>query len=149
MDRRVQKAIDLIKEDLRRELPLTVLARSVNLSASRLRHLFAAEIGMTPAQYRKYIKMQEAKELAENTFLNAKQIMNRIGMSNESHFARDMMSVRVEDQSGCPQTWIKESKGLKVRVSSGTLSPLVLARLLVELQTHLTSDPSSSLCYLC
>ena len=33
--------------------------------------------------------MQRAKELAESTFLNAKQIMNLLGINDQSHFARD------------------------------------------------------------
>lgn len=89
MDRRVRKVIDYMKDDLCRELPFDEIARSVNLSPSRLRYLFKAETGMAPAHYLKYLRLQKAKELAESTFLNVKQIMDKLGIRDQSHFVRD------------------------------------------------------------
>lgn len=89
MDPRVVKAIDLIEGNVRGELPLEEIARSVNLSLSRLRYLFKHEVGVTPAQYLKSVRMRRAKELIESTFLDAKEVMTRIGMSDMSHFVRD------------------------------------------------------------
>ena len=89
MDRRVQKIIDCMKADLSQELALEEMARSVNLSPSRLRYVFKAETGMAPAHFLKHLRMQQARELAENTFLNVKEIMNRLGLRDESHFVRD------------------------------------------------------------
>ena len=88
-DHRVQQVIDLMHADLSRNLSLTGMAHAVNLSPSRLSHLFKEEIGMAPAQYLKSLRMQHAKELIENTFLNIRQIMARLGISDESHFVRD------------------------------------------------------------
>lgn len=93
MDRRVQKVIDCMKANLGQELALDEIARSVNLSPSRLRCVFKAETGMAPAHYFKHLKMQEARELAENTFLNVKEIMNRLGLRDESHFVRDFKKI--------------------------------------------------------
>lgn len=93
MDRRVQKVIDCMKANLGDELALGEIARSVNLSPSRLRCLFKAATGMPPAQYLKHLRMQEARELAEKTFLNGKEIMNRLGMRDESHFVRDFKKI--------------------------------------------------------
>lgn len=89
MDLRVQRALSLISEDVRRPLLLEEVARAVNLSTPRLRYLFKAETGMTPAQHLKSIRMQKAKELLEGTFLNVKQIMLQVGINDESHFVRD------------------------------------------------------------
>lgn len=89
MPRRVQQIIALIDEHLRRPLRLEALARSVNLSASRLRHLFKAETGMTPAKYQKLRRMHKALELAGGTSLSVKQVMERLGFSDASHFMRD------------------------------------------------------------
>lgn len=50
---------------MNRKLFLDDLAESVNLSASRLRHLFKAEIGKTPTQYLRTRRMQEAKNLSD------------------------------------------------------------------------------------
>jgi AraC-like DNA-binding protein len=89
MDHRVQKVIRLMKEDLSRQLTLGEMSNAVNLSPGHLRYLFKAETGMTFAQYLKSLRMEEAKALLESTFLSIKEIMYRIGMRDESHFARD------------------------------------------------------------
>ncbi len=89
MDQRVQIVIALIEEDLRRELSLDDLAKSVNLSASRLRHLFTTETGTSPAQYLKSIRIRKAKEMLETTFLSVKQIMSLVGFVDRKHFACD------------------------------------------------------------
>lgn len=89
MDFRVRHALRLISEDLRRPLVLEEIARAVNLSQPRLRPLFKAETGVTPAQHLKSLRMQKAKELLEETFLNVKQVMLQVGFKDASHFARD------------------------------------------------------------
>lgn len=89
MDHRVQRVIRLMKEDLRRKLTSGELSRAVNLSPVHLRYLFKAETGITFTQYLKSLRMEKARELLENTFLSTKEIMHRIGMTDESHFARD------------------------------------------------------------
>lgn len=89
MDFRVGHALRLIAEDLHRPLVLEEIARAVNLSQPRLRSLFKAETGVTPAQHLKSLRMQKAKELLEETFLNVKQIMLQVGIKDASHFARD------------------------------------------------------------
>lgn len=93
MDRRVQMVIDSIRADLSRDITLEELASSVNLSNSRLRYLFKVETGKSPRLYLKHLRMQEAKHLAESTFLNVKQIMNKLGMRDESHFVRDFKRI--------------------------------------------------------
>lgn len=89
MEHRVEEVIRLMKEDLSRRLTSDELARAVNLSPVHLRYLFRTETGRTFAQYLKSLRMEEARRLLENTFLNTKEIMHRIGMRDESHFARD------------------------------------------------------------
>ena len=89
MDPRVQKVLRLMKEDLRRQLTSDQLSRAVNLSPVHLRYLFKADTGMSFAQYLKSLRMEEAGRLLENTFLSIKEVMYRIGMRDESHFARD------------------------------------------------------------
>ncbi|HEX8709743.1 MAG TPA: helix-turn-helix domain-containing protein [Pyrinomonadaceae bacterium] len=89
MDQRVKEVINLMKGDLSRRLTPGALARKVNLSPAHLRYLFKAETGATLAQYLKTLRMEEARRLLEATFLNVKEIMARIGASDESHFLRD------------------------------------------------------------
>lgn len=89
MDRRVQIVIKLMKENLSQELLIDDVAKWLNISPSRLRYLFKAETGQSPAHYLKCLRMQKAKQLVESTFLNVKQIMCELGINDESHFVRD------------------------------------------------------------
>jgi len=89
MDRRVQTIIYLMQENLSEEFPFDKVAKTLNLSPSHLRHLFKSETGMAPVRFLKYLRMQKAKDLAETTFLNVKEIMISLGINDESHFVRD------------------------------------------------------------
>jgi transcriptional regulator GlxA family with amidase domain len=89
MDRRVKSVIDYMSTDLRRPLDLEKVAHSVNLSASRMQHLFKADTNMTAAQYLKFLRLQMAKKLIESTFLSTKEIMQKVGIRDESHFVKD------------------------------------------------------------
>jgi transcriptional regulator GlxA family with amidase domain len=89
MDPRVRQAINLLSEDLSRDFDFKALAASVNLSPSRLRHLFKDETGLTPAQYLKRLRLERARELLEGSFLRLKEVMPQVGINDESHFVRD------------------------------------------------------------
>jgi AraC family transcriptional regulator len=89
MNPRVQKVVRLIQEDLSRKVTLNEMAQAVGLSVEHLRRLFKSEIGMTPTQYQKKLRLFEARRLLENTFLNVQEIMVRVGLRDDSHFVRD------------------------------------------------------------
>src|SRR5262245_12560861 len=73
------------------EVPtLESLALSVNLSETRLRALFKDEMGMTPSQYLKRLKMREALDLAQKTNLTVKEILNILQVGDQSHFMRKL-----------------------------------------------------------
>lgn len=46
-------------------------------------------MGQTPAQYLRSIRMREAEKLLRTTFLSVKEIMNCVGLSNESYFVHE------------------------------------------------------------
>jgi transcriptional regulator GlxA family with amidase domain len=89
MDPRVVQIISMLSEDLSRHCDINALADSVNLSPSRLRHLFRDQTGYTPAQYLKRLRLERARELLEGSFLRLKEVMPRVGVTDESHFVRD------------------------------------------------------------
>jgi transcriptional regulator GlxA family with amidase domain len=89
MNPRVQEVVHLIQQDLSRKVSLEEMAQAVNISAAHLRTLFKSEIGMTPIQYQKKLRLLEARRLLESTFLNVQEIMVRVGLSDDSHFVRD------------------------------------------------------------
>lgn len=91
MDWRIEK----VSRDLRQGCSLeprtaiTELADSVNLSASRLRHLFKAETGRGLKQCLIESRMETGRKLLEDTLLSVKEISWRVGHRNVSHFVRD------------------------------------------------------------
>lgn len=89
MDPRVRQAINLLSENLSRPLDVNAMAASLNLSPSRLRHLFKQQTGLTPAQYLKRLRIESARELLEGSFLRIKEVMPKVGVNDESHFVRD------------------------------------------------------------
>ena len=89
MDTRVRRVIDQLSKDLTRDADLKTLAISVNLSSSRLRHLFKDETGLTPAQYLKRLRLERARELMDGSFLRLKEVLPQLGINDESHFVKD------------------------------------------------------------
>jgi len=89
MDTRVNVVISYLGDNLHQEIDLDFLARLVNLSSSRLRHLFKDQTGLSFATYIRLLRLRRAKEMLENTFLNVKEIMFTIGIKDESHFVRN------------------------------------------------------------
>ena len=92
-DPRVRKVISLMEENYHRELSLDVLARSVRLSRWHLGHLFKNEVGDSPSRYLRALRMRRAGVLLATTFLTVKEIMYRVGVRDQSHFAKDFKSI--------------------------------------------------------
>jgi AraC-like DNA-binding protein len=88
LDERIAKVILLIKRNLDRDLTLDRMAGYVQLSPSRLRHMFKDQSGMTPTQYLNELRMRESKRLLETTDLSVKEIMGRVGINDPSNFTR-------------------------------------------------------------
>jgi transcriptional regulator GlxA family with amidase domain len=93
MDPRTLKIIDLIKHDCQQNLSLNKMAQAVNLSPWSLCHMFKKDTRFSPVQYVRRLRMQEAKELLETTFLSVKEVMTKVGVHDESHFVRDFEKV--------------------------------------------------------
>ena len=92
LDKRVEKIIAMMREDVRGELSLSEFAQSVNLSVWRLCHIFKSDVGMPPIRYLRLLRMARAKELLESSFLSVKEIAFQVGLNDESHFVRDFKS---------------------------------------------------------
>lgn len=93
MDPRVHSVITLMRENLHRKLAGNELAEAVSLSETHLRRLFKDETGTSLMRYLRRLRMQQAKELLETTFLSIKEIAARGGINNVSHFVRDFAKV--------------------------------------------------------
>lgn len=89
MDMRVKRALALIEEQSHRDFSTSDIATRFNISSSRLRHLVKDETGTSLVQYRKTLRMENARHLLESTFLNVKEIMLKVGFKDESNFVRE------------------------------------------------------------
>lgn len=92
LDTRVEKIIQMMRDDVGGELSLAEFAQSVNLSVWRLCHIFKSDTGMPPIRYLRLLRMEKAKDLLESSFLSVKEIAFQVGMNDESHFVRDFKS---------------------------------------------------------
>jgi AraC-like DNA-binding protein len=92
VDKRVEKILEMMREDVRGELCLAEFAQSVNLSVWRLCHIFKSDVGMPPIKYLRLLRMERAKGLLESSFLSVKEIAFQVGLNDESHFVRDFKS---------------------------------------------------------
>ena len=99
MDPRVEKIEQLMRDNLQREWSLSELAQVVNLSVWRLSHIFASEVGISPIQYLRQLRMERAKYLLDTSFLRVKEIAHQVGLNDESHFTRDFKKTYGEPPS--------------------------------------------------
>ncbi|HEY0171803.1 MAG TPA: AraC family transcriptional regulator [Pyrinomonadaceae bacterium] len=89
MDQRVRTLAAFMQDNFYQPLIRDELARVVNLSPSRLRHLFKEATGITLAEYQRNVRMKRAKTLLETSLLSVKEIMASVGAHNKSHFISD------------------------------------------------------------
>jgi transcriptional regulator GlxA family with amidase domain len=109
-DNRIQVALQLMEASP--DFDFDAIAGTLNLSASRLRHLFSAQIGLSPGQYMKLIRLQQAKGLLESSFLTVKEIASRVGARDVSHFVRNYKAVYGETPGDARRRSILQSTRL-------------------------------------
>ena len=86
---RIKRVIEVMEANPSQNLTLQKMAESVNLSPPYFCNLFKAVTGVSPAKYLKSLRMQQAATLLTTTFLSVKEIVCRVGLTDESHFVRD------------------------------------------------------------
>jgi transcriptional regulator GlxA family with amidase domain len=85
-DYRIRKVLESLEDD-----PATSvqkLATLVNLSSSRLGHLFKLQIGMDLSHFLANERLEKAAELLRQTELSIKEIAIRVGYHHSSSFDR-------------------------------------------------------------
>lgn len=87
-DARVLRAMDYLDRNLAQKVLLGDVAAAVNLSASRLTHLFAAETGQTVQHYLEARRMQRAGELLSRTGFSVMQIAETVGFESQFYFSQ-------------------------------------------------------------
>ncbi|WP_027897259.1 AraC family transcriptional regulator [Zestomonas thermotolerans] len=88
-DHRIARAIEWLNENFHRPLRIEELARTVNLSPSTLHHRFKAVTALSPLQYQKQLRLQEARRLMVTEGLEAAAASYRVGYESPSQFSRE------------------------------------------------------------
>jgi AraC-like DNA-binding protein len=88
MDPRIKFVASFIRENYQRKLTLREMASAVNLSPWRLCHLFREEMHTSPQRFLTRVRLEKAQKLIATEFLTVKEVMNQVGMSDASSFAR-------------------------------------------------------------
>lgn len=86
---RVTQAIDWLNGNFGEPLRIEALARRVNLSVSTLHHRFKAMTSMSPLQYQKQLRLQEARRLMLFEGLEVAAACYRVGYESPSQFSRE------------------------------------------------------------
>jgi len=86
---RIAKVILLLRQHFDQPLRVESIARDVHMSVSSLHHHFKAVTAMSPLQYQKQLRLQEARRLMLIDMTDAATAAHRVGYESASQFSRE------------------------------------------------------------
>jgi AraC-like DNA-binding protein len=89
LTQRISHAIEWLKHHYAEPLSLKTMAHEVCMSVSSLHHHFKAVTAMSPLQYQKHLRLQEARRLMLSEALDAATAGYRVGYQSPSQFSRE------------------------------------------------------------
>lgn len=90
---RIAQAVERIRQAFDQPLDIEELARELGMSVSGLYHRFKAVTAMSPLQFQKQLRLQEARRLMLSEDYDAASAAYRVGYHDASHFNREYKSV--------------------------------------------------------
>ena len=87
--RRVGRAINWIKQTFREPFSAAAVADAAGMSPSSLHQHFKAVTALSPLQYQKRLRLQEARRLVSNGAMDAASAGHSVGYGSPSQFSRD------------------------------------------------------------
>ena len=88
-DEGVGRAVERIKTHFREPLSVDELAKYAKMSASSLHHKFKATVMMSPGQYQKRLRLEEARRLLLSGLADATSAAFDVGYESPSQFIRE------------------------------------------------------------
>ena len=85
----IARAVEWLRQHYRAPLRIQELAHTVNMSVSSLHHHFKAITAMSPLQYQKLLRLQEARRLLLTEQCDAATAAHRVGYESPSQFSRE------------------------------------------------------------
>ncbi len=89
LTQRVGRAIDWLKTHYAEPLRIETIAQEACMSASGLHHHFKAVTALSPLQYQKHLRLQEARRLMLYDALDTATAGYRVGYQSPSQFSRE------------------------------------------------------------
>ncbi len=89
----IAKAVDLLRKDFNQPLRMESIAQALGMSVSGFHHQFKAVTAMSPLQFQKRLRLQEARRLMLGENLDAASAGYRVGYDDASHFNREYKSL--------------------------------------------------------
>jgi transcriptional regulator GlxA family with amidase domain len=86
---RIGVAIVWLKRHFREAFSINDLARRVGMSASGFHQWFRMITGMSPLQYQKQLRLQEARSILRNERTDVGTVSRRVGYESPSQFSRE------------------------------------------------------------
>ncbi len=86
---RIAEAVERLRKDFDQQLRIEEIARELGMSVSGFHHHFRALTAMSPLQFQKQLRLQEARRLMLGEGLDAASAGYRVGYGNASHFTRE------------------------------------------------------------
>src|SRR3989454_863201 len=88
----IARAVGRLRQDFDQPLHIEELARELGMSVSGFHHHFKAVTAMSPLQFQKQLRLQEARRLLLAGDVNAATAGYRVGYDDASHFSREYKS---------------------------------------------------------
>jgi len=85
----VAKAVIWLKENFDKPFSIKLIAQETNMSPSGLHHHFKTLTNMTPLQYQKHLRLQEARRLMLAEAMDASAAAYHVGYVSRSQFTRE------------------------------------------------------------
>jgi AraC-like DNA-binding protein len=82
-------AVDRLRKDFNQPLRIENIARELGMSVSGFHHHFKSVTAMSPLQFQKQLRLQEARRLLLGQNLDATTAAYRVGYDDPSHFNRE------------------------------------------------------------
>lgn len=89
----IARAVGRLRKDFDQPLHIKQLAQELGMSVSGLHHHFKAVTAMSPLQFQKHLRLQEARRLMLGEDLDAASAAYRVGYHDASHFNREYKSL--------------------------------------------------------
>lgn len=86
---RIVRAIERLRADYDQPLRMDDIADELGMSVSGFHHHFKAVTAMSPLQFQKRLRLQEARRLMLGEDLDAASTAYRVGYDDASHFSRE------------------------------------------------------------